>query len=197
VDYIYEKEAVIDKLVNQYDLDFILGSVHVIQGKNIGVSKTSYEFFKGKKITEAIEEYYEQWRYAIESEIFDVMSHPDYFRTFLPFNSVSWEDYGENVLRAIESLKSYNVGFEINTSGYRHGVGDKFPVDGFIQRTKEIGIKTITLGSDSHFPGTLGYKLIDVANKLKEEGFKTVSTYKSRRESHVPINKILKNYDLL
>jgi histidinol-phosphatase (PHP family) len=123
-----------------------------------------------------------------------VISHPDYFRKFLPVNSVSWEEYGENALKAIDSLKSYNVGFEINTSGYRHGVGDKFPVDSFIQRAKEIGIETITLGSDSHFPGTLGYKLIDTAKKLKKEGFETVSTYKSRREKHIPIDKILKNY---
>ncbi len=50
VDYFYEKEAVIDKLVNQYDLDFVLGSVHVIKGKNIGVSKNSYEFFRGKRL---------------------------------------------------------------------------------------------------------------------------------------------------
>ncbi len=64
------------------------------------------------------------------------MSHPDYFRKFLSVNSVSWKEYGENALKAIDSLKSYNVGFEINTSGYRHGVGDKFPVDCFIARRR-------------------------------------------------------------
>jgi histidinol-phosphatase (PHP family) len=121
------------------------------------------------------------------------MSHPDYFRKFLPINSVSWRDYGENVLKPIDSLKSYNVDFEINTSGYHHEIGDKFPLDEFIQNAKETGIKTITLGSDSHYPGTLGYKQRDIARKLKDQGFQTVSTYKSRRESRILIEKILNN----
>ena len=192
VDYIYEKEPIIDKLVNEYDLDFVLGSVHTINGKNIGVSEASHEFFYGQSVSSSIEEYFKHWRYAVESEIFDVMSHPDYFRKFLPVKSVGWEDYGENVLLALDALKSYNVGFEINTSGYRHGIEDKFPVDEFILTARDIGINTITLGSDSHYSGTLGYKLRDAAKFLKEEGFSTVSTFKSRRESRVPIDNIVK-----
>ncbi|MBD3205723.1 histidinol-phosphatase HisJ family protein [Candidatus Bathyarchaeota archaeon] len=192
VDYFYEKEPVIDKLVNEYDLDFVLGSVHTIDGKNIGVSETSYELFENKSVKSVIEDYFKQWGYAVESEIFDVMSHPDYFRKFLPVNAVEWGDYGENVLKALDALKSYNVGFEINTSGFRHGIEDKFPVDDFIYNARDIGISTITLGSDSHYPGTLGYKLLDAAIFLKKEGFRTVSTFKSRRESRVPIDNIFK-----
>jgi hypothetical protein len=45
---IYDKEPIIDKLLNQYDLDFVLRSVHIIKGKNIGDSKTHLSFLREK-----------------------------------------------------------------------------------------------------------------------------------------------------
>ena len=194
VDYMPEHERRIDRLINEYSLDFVLGSVHEVNGFNIGSESTSRSFFSGRSLTEAIDEYFGLWRQAIESEIFDVMSHPDYFRKYLKNSAVkaTWDKYGTQVYRAIDQLKSYGVGFEINTSGYRHGIDDKFPVDGFIRAAMEAGVRTITLGSDSHYVETLGYRLTNVASQLSSDGFKTVSVYKDRREERVPLSRLVK-----
>jgi histidinol-phosphatase (PHP family) len=127
---------------------------------------------------------------AIESEVFDVMSHPDYFRKTVT-HEIRWEDYGTAVYDAIESMKSYGVGFEINTSGYRHGIGDKFPRDEFIMKAINAGVDTITLGSDSHMVHTLGYQIRNAAEILDAFGLKSISIFNARTEEKVPIEKVL------
>jgi histidinol-phosphatase (PHP family) len=190
VDYIPDKERLIESTLNEYPLDFVLGSVHEVEGLNIAVKESSRRFFYARKIPEAIDKYYRTWQMAIESEIFDVMSHPDYFRKTVN-HEIRWEDYGTAVYDAIESMKNYGVGFEINTSGYRHGIGDKFPRDEFIMKAINAGVDTITLGSDSHMTHTLGYQIRNAVEILDAFGLKAVSIFNARTEEKVPIEKVL------
>ena len=190
VDYIPEDERKIAHLIDEYDLDCVLGSVHEVDGVNIATGKTPEPYFNNRNITEAIDQYYEVWRMAIESEIFDVMSHPDYFRKYKKA-PIYWKDYGGAVYDAIDSLKSYGVGYEINTSGYRHGIYDKFPCDKFIWAAAKAGVKTVTLGSDSHITDTIGYRAKESAQLLEELGYKTVSTFNARKEHTIPLKKVM------
>ena len=190
VDYIPEDEGRIGKLLDEYDLDYVLGSVHEVNGINIATGNFPEPFFKNKKITEAINEYYSLWKMAIESELFDVMSHPDYFRKRQKIPA-EWCDYGDKVFESIDALKSYGVGYEINTSGYRHGITDKFPRDEFIGAASKARVKTVALGSDSHYVETLGYRIRESAQLLESMGYKTISTFNARRETTVPIKKII------
>ncbi len=190
VDYIPEDERKIAHLIDEYDLDYVLGSVHEVNGINIATGKSHEPFFNNRNVTEAINEYYKLWKMAIESEIFDAMSHPDYFRKFQK-TPIYWREYGEAVYEAIDSLKSYGVGYEINTSGYRHGIYDKFPCDEFIYAAFKAGIKTVTLGSDSHHVETIGYRIQESAQILKEMGYNSVSTFNARKENAIPIKKVI------
>lgn len=128
---------------------------------------------------------------AIMSGIFDAISHPDYFRKYQK-TPAEWSQYGGTVIEAIDSLKSYGVGFEINTSGYRHGIGDKFPRDDFIKAASKAGVKTVTLGSDSHHVETIGYKITNTAQLLKNMGYTSFSTFNARKETTNEIDKMLK-----
>jgi histidinol-phosphatase (PHP family) len=190
VDYIPKDERKIAHLIEEYDLDYVLGSVHEVDGINIATGNSPEPFFNHKSLTEAIDEYYRLWQMAIESEIFDTMSHPDYFRKFKK-TPIYWKDYGGVVYNAIDSLKSYGVGYEINTSGYRHGIYDKFPCDEFIWAATKAGVKTVTLGSDSHIVDTIGYRVKESAVLLEEMGYKSVSTFNARREHTIPLKKVI------
>jgi histidinol-phosphatase (PHP family) len=191
VDYIPDEERRIAKLLDEYDLDYVLGSVHQVNGVNIASGHTgANQFFKNRTPTEAIEDYYQHMKLAVESEIFDTISHPDYFRKFQAIPT-EWNEYGDTVLSVIDAMKSYGVGYEINTSGYRHGIDDKFPRDEFIQAAYAAGVKNVTLGSDSHYCDTIGYGIMDAAKLLKRMGYKTVSTYNARRENIISIDKVL------
>jgi histidinol-phosphatase (PHP family) len=188
VDYVPEDERIISKILEEFDLDFVLGSVHNVNGLNIAVEENLGHFFKKKKTSETLDEYYGLWKRAIESGLFDVMSHPDYFRKVVN-GEIFWNNYGEVVYDAIDALKQHGIGFEINTSGYRHGIGDKFPRDEFIQTAIAAGVKTITLGSDSHMTSTIGFRLKEAAKRLDYLGLKQVSRFTRRREEKTSIKK--------
>lgn len=193
VDYFPHEERRLESLLDEYDLDFVLGSVHVVNGWDIGKKDEVKRFFLERPLEEAVDEYFETWRSAVESGLFDVMAHPDYFRrSICKFRKpINWQEYGSMVFESIESLASNDVGFEINTSGYRHGIGDNFPIRGFLMAAREAGVKRVTVGSDSHITETLGCGLCEAVEELKDVGFKTISVFRNRRNNKIPIDQVV------
>jgi len=84
VDYFPEEEHNIEHLTDEYQFDFVLGSVHRVNGLNVATKEDAFTYFSGKPLSESIQEYFGVWNQAIESGLFDVMAHPDYFKKSLP-----------------------------------------------------------------------------------------------------------------
>jgi len=193
VDYFPEEERHIDHILNEYSFDFILGSLHFPRGFNMGSRKGFADFSADRKLEDALNDFYSLWREAIESRLFDVMAHPDYFRraicqmeTPLP----TFEEYGTQVLEAIDSMKSCGVGFEINSSGFRHGIDDFYPIQGFLEAAQQSGIETVTVGSDSHSVNQLGMGLEEAVTKLQETGYRSLSTYSGRKDQRIDLDEL-------
>jgi histidinol phosphatase-like PHP family hydrolase len=68
-------------------------------------------------------------------------------------------------------MRSYGVGFEVNSSGYRHGVGDCYPNLGFVRAAREADVETVIVGSDSHRVEALGGWLNHALETLRRAGF--------------------------
>ena len=194
MDYFPSAERELEAIVDEYPFDFILGSTHYIGKHDVGARKNAPGFFGGRSLLEATSEYFDFWRRAVESGLFDVMAHPDYWRRFLhtvreePFG---FSDYGL-VDEAIDSLISYDVGIEINTSGRRHEHHIQYPIREFSEAVHRAGLKKITLGSDSHLPEHLGYWLPEAVDLLKDVGFKYISSYENRKNTLNPIDSVVR-----
>ena len=193
VDYFPGQESHLKSILIGHDFDFILGSTHYIKGVDIGSRTQAEGFFQGRAIRKAADEYYVTWKKAIESGLFDVMAHPDYWRKYLHFygKNVSWGDYGSVVIEALESAAKRGVGIEVNTAGLRAGTGHFYPLQEFILAAHEAGVDTVTVGSDSHTAGTLGDHLDEAAKQLKVAGFTYLTTFKARKKTRVPIESML------
>lgn len=193
VDYFPDKERLITHVLDEYPLDYVLGSVHQVNGRSVYTGPGHRNrFFEGQRRVDAIEDYYRVTRMMVESGLFDCISHPDYFRkSYTGF--IGWADYGNVVLDVIDAMRSYDVGFEINSSGYRHGVGDNFPCSEFIEAALGSGVSTVTLGSDSHICGTVGYRALESVLLLESMGQETVSTFVDRKEDRVSLDKMLQS----
>jgi histidinol-phosphatase (PHP family) len=189
VSYLPGDERLIARVLDEYDLDFVIGSVHEVKGVKKAVEKSGKKIFS-RGVSEEVDRYFERFRMGVETGLFDVMGHPDYFRKAVN-QEISWYSYGIVVYDAIDALKSHGVGFEVNTSGYYHGVGDKFPRDEFIEVALDAGIKTVTLGSDSHRVCNLGFRLLNTAKALEGLGLDKLTTFCGRREEKILISKIL------
>ncbi len=194
VDYFPGQERHLESILRGHDFDFILGSTHYINGVDIGSRTQAEGFFQGRPIRKAADEYYTMWKKAIESGLFDVMAHPDYWRKYLHFygKNAGWGDYGSVVVEALESAAHKGVGIEVNTAGVRAGTGHFYPLQEFLLAAHEAGIDTVTVGSDSHTVGTLGYHLDEAAKQLMATGFTNLTTFKARNKTRVPIESIVR-----
>lgn len=194
VDYFPSRERQIRAIVDEHPLDYVLGSTHYINGVDIGSRVEAAGFFGGRPLAEAADEYFTVWGQAVESGLFDVMAHPDYWRKFLHTaraEPAAWSEYGDVVAEAIGSLASHGVGVEVNTSATRHGLGGFYPVREFLEAAQAAGVRRVTLGSDTHAPQILGYMIPEAARTLSELGFRHVSTFKGRVNSSVPLSRLL------
>jgi histidinol-phosphatase (PHP family) len=194
VDYFPSRERQIGAIVDEHPLDFVLGSTHYVNGVDIGSRVEAAGFFSGRTLSEAADEYFTVWMRAVESGLFDVMAHPDYWRKFLHTaraEPAAWGEYGSVVADAIGSLAGHGVGVEVNTSATRHGLVGFYPVREFLVAARAAGVRRVTLGSDTHAPELLGYLIPEAASMLRELGFTCISTFKGRVNSSVSLSRLL------
>ncbi|MCX6642272.1 MAG: histidinol-phosphatase HisJ family protein [Candidatus Bathyarchaeota archaeon] len=189
VDFFPEDERNIERILSEHDLDFVLGSTHYVNGVDIGDPKCIKEFFSSRSFSEGVDEYYRVWRQAVESGLFDVMAHPDYWKKFVHLfrNPPMWSEFGDEVYSAIDALKKHHVGIEVNTSGVRHGTGGFFPMQEFLIAARAAGVNTVTIGSDSHVADTLGYGWREAVRQLKLAGFYEFSRFWRHRNVQSPL----------
>jgi len=193
VDYFPGEEKRLEKIIDEHPLDFSLGSIHYINGVDIGSRVGASSFFEGRPLHEAADEYFTVWMMAAESGLFDVLAHPDYWRKHLQTQRsepAAIEDYGSVYRETLRILAEEGVGLEVNTSSTKVGLTEFYPVQGFLRAAYESGVRTVTVGSDAHMPSTLGYRLDEAAAKLRRAGFKSISTFKGRRNQAHQIDRL-------
>lgn len=188
----YHKD--IERILNEHDFDFILGSVHYVEGYLVGSDlEIAVKFFQSKSMYEAYEAYFKRVIETVESQLFDVIAHPDYIRkNAIKFykQDLPFERYQDMAEKVIEALVDNNVGIEVNTSGYRHGINDCFPSLGLLKLCKESGVKIITLGSDAHSPNKIGFKLKEGVERLRAAGYEKISLFNLRKAKQVSVEEI-------
>jgi histidinol-phosphatase (PHP family) len=194
IDWFPDVEREIEVVLDEYPLDYVLGALHYVRGIDIGSRRQAPSFFLGKELADALDIYFEEWGKAAESGLFDVLAHPDYFRKYLSLTHempASFEEYGCKVHDALDSLSSHGVGIGVNASGYRHGIGDHYPIKGFLRAAREAGIDTVVVGSDCHTVGDLGRNTLTAANRLKREGFDYVCVFEGRKNRRVSLSEVI------
>ncbi len=195
IDYIPGDQSRIERILEEYNWDYILGSVHLVGEWDVGSRKRSPGFFEGRKLVESTYDYYSLYTEAIETGLFDMMSHPDYWRRYhhnARPEPARWEEYSEACLDAIDALKSHGMGVEVNTSGLRHEHGIQYPIREFLEAVNRVGIRNVTIGSDSHTPETLGFWLVEAVDLLRDVGFKNIASFKGRKAVLNPIESVVR-----
>ena len=72
-------------------------------------------------------------------------------------------------------------GIEINTGGFKYGLGHPNPCEEILARYRELGGEIITIGADAHTPDKIGYAFDKAADVLRECGFSYYAVFKNRR----------------
>lgn len=175
-----------NKFINNNPFDFVIMSVHTIEGKDIHSDNFTYD----KKPIEALNIYYDYLYQSIKSyNNYDVIGHIDYIdRYFADFTQIpDFNEYYPYVKKVLELIIHQGKGIEINTAGMKYGLEYYHPKIEILKLFKDLGGEIITVGSDAHKPEFIGYEYKEVEKLLRELGFKYIYIYKERKKYPIHI----------
>ena len=172
----------------KYKFDLIIGSTHMVNKMDICYHKA--DFFGSLSQKDAYLSYFEEILKSVnEINEFDIYGHLDYVIRYGDFENkcLDYETFQEILDEILMSIIKKGKGIEINTSGYRYGLGSFHPNIQIVKRYKELGGQIITIGSDAHTPEHIAYEFKKANNMLKELGFKYITTFENRKPEFVKI----------
>lgn len=173
-------------VAEKYPFDFIIGSSHVVNH----MDPYYPEFFAGRDEDAAYMEYFESVLENINSDVdFDVYGHIDYVVRYGPNKNAfyTYEKFKDIIDEILTQLISKGKGIEVNTGGFKYGLGHPNPTEDIIKRYRELGGEIITMGADAHVPEYVAYEFDKTAQIIKNCGFKYHTVFKTRKAEFIPL----------
>ncbi len=179
-------EAELKRLLDRYELDYVIGSVHFVDGWGFDNPDVQH-IFEGKDLLTLYRYGFDHVKQAARSGIFDIIAHLDNLKVFnyRPDEALLVELY-DDVAR---TLKEADVASEINTGlAYRYPIKEMCPSPTFLGRLHAHGVP-ITLSSDSHYPDDIGTMLDDAAQLAWNTGYREIVYFKDRQRLTTPLER--------
>jgi len=181
-DFFPEHAGTYRKIYEQYPFDYIIGSVHQVEGVSI-FNKNRWKKLNDEQKIRVKDAYHDLIEQSARSGMFDVLGHIDAMNGYYPeFSDIPTHSL-ERVLKVIGEC---GLTIEVNTSGKTKYVGGWYPSDDILEKALHYGVQ-ITLGSDAHIPERVGDELELVAQKLKAIGFKEWVYFRQRKRVSVSL----------
>lgn len=184
------------KLTKTYPFDFVIGSTHLVEN----MDPYYPEYWEAFGEEKGILRYYETTLENIKTGFdFDVYGHIDYILRYCPAvkkaleNQVSLEPvftktmsvYVEILREILTFLIQNGRGIEINTAGFKYGLGHPNPHETLISYYKELGGEIISIGSDAHETKYLGFSFEKVPDILRQVGFSCYTEFHQRHPRQI------------
>ncbi len=149
-----------DRLVKElrdFDLDFVIGSVHDIDDEPILERAYAPQFFQSRPIDAWIEKYFKKAEEIADSGLFNVLAHLDVYKRYgrAVYGDALRDAHKPFLSRLFEKMKANDLALEINTSGVRHGMGEYYPSMDILNEARRAEVFVAGLGSDAHAPDQL------------------------------------------
>jgi histidinol-phosphatase (PHP family) len=176
------------KLINSYNFDFIIGSSHLVDK----IDPYQPEYWSDKSSEEGIRKYFQSIIDNVKAFTgFQVYGHIDYVVRYAPDKNLfySYDKYADILDEVLRTIIDAGLGIEINTAGYKYGLGFAHPHTDVIRRYKELGGELITIGSDGHKPEHLGYDFSRAEEMLLSLGFKYYATFEKQKPNYEKLGK--------
>ena len=178
VDYLPGQEAAIARALEGIPWDYVIGSVHFVDGACIDCSASiTWPQADGEALWER---YWRLMRQAAASGLFDVLAHPDLPKKFghrpRHFPQAAFEDF-------LREAASRGIAVEVNTAGLRKPVGEIYPAEELLRRMVEAGLD-VHLGSDAHDPSEVGHGFERAREWMRRAGVRRVIHWRGRLREH-------------
>ena len=177
----FKNQSAVKKILDEWDFDYIIGSVHFLWGWGYDASKIKNEWTR-HDLKEIYEEYTREVEKLAESKIYDILGHPFNIRLFKNFPDFEVTEYLERVAVA---LKKSDMAVDVNTgTKYRYPVEEISPYADFMKVAAAYELP-ITINSDAHQPEDCGKFHDEAVEYVKTFGYKKISQFTKRKREFV------------
>jgi histidinol-phosphatase (PHP family) len=178
LDWITGRAEDLHRLLEPYDWDIVLGSVHWIGAWSF--DSLSEEIFAGEWKTRDVDVTFDQYASLLgdlaSSRLADVLAHPDLPKlgghrptSFTPLHSA-----------IVQSARGAGCALELNANGYNKPCAEPYPVLDVLKDAHTQGV-SITLASDAHRPELVGQRFDDLAAYAQRAGYTSFVLFEQRR----------------
>ena len=148
--YFENKEQEIKHVLELYPFDFVIGSVHFIDGFGYDLDNQDYS---NVNIDELYKQYFELEIAAIKSELFNIIGHPDALKLCGINPTIDLYDYYDAL---VNEASIYNVSLDMNSGlYYRYGV-NHLGMDTQLIKLAKLYDASLVPSSDAHKYSDLG-----------------------------------------
>ncbi len=180
VDYFQGKENETAIFLDQFDLDYRIGSVHYLGETTVD---NGPDFYNGKNIDILYEKYFDRVIEAAASGLFDIIGHCDLIRIYGHKPSYDPEHLYRKLAR---SFSENDVTFELNTNGRNRPIADFYPDRRFLKIFAEENV-SVCVNSDAHIPSRVGQYFDEAYDLLRSAGFIEMAVFRKRKREMMPL----------
>ncbi len=178
-DYTPGMEKALKAVIDRFDFDYVLGSVHFLDGWGFDNPKYIEEYGR-RDILQIYEQYFAVVQQAAASGMFDSLAHPDLIKKlgFRPHR-----DLGYLYEQTVKAIAAADICAEINPAGLRVPAGEIYPALPFLQLCYRHKVP-VTLGSDAHRPEHAGAGFDKAIQLLRAVGYTEVAVFNRRQRNY-------------
>ncbi|OCL27603.1 histidinol phosphate phosphatase [Orenia metallireducens] len=182
MDYTPGEEKEIKDFLDQFDLDYAIGSIHFI-GDWMFDHPDYTDEYDNWDIDDLYRKYFKRVEGAAKSGLFQLLGHLDLIKVF---NFRPASDVVELVTPTLEIIAKEDITIEINTNGMNKPAKEFYPGREILEKAYELGIK-VTTSSDAHRADRVGENLDKVREMLLDIGYTEIATFENKKRIMVKL----------
>lgn len=146
VDFFPGQAEIVQDLLSPYAFDYLIGSVHFVDGFPVDESSEQWEALTPLEIDDIHRKYWQLVAAMAETRAFQLAGHLDILKKFA-FRST--QDLSREIATALDSIAAAGMTLELNTSGWGKPCHESYPSEGILREAIRRDIP-IVVTADAH-----------------------------------------------
>ncbi len=170
------------KIIDSFPFDYVIGSTHLVDNVDI----FQKEFYSGRSKKAAYEHYFSYMLNCLKTHNFiDSLGHIDFISRYSTYEDkeIYYEEFAEYIDEVLKAAVHNGKSLELNTRRLKDITAVK-NLQKIYKRFYELGGRTLTIGSDSHAPSSIGIGF-DTAKEIAENCSLKIVYYKDRKPQYI------------
>ncbi len=182
-DYFPETVDQLRETLSRYPFDYVIGSVHYVDGFSIDGHISDWQGLTQGEIDETWRLYWKRIAEMAKSRVFDFAAHLDLPKKF-GFRPAA--DLSKESDAALDAIAAADMAIEINTAGWSLPAREAYPSLELLRAARSRDIPLL-INADAHTPKVLTRDFDRARGLAREAGYTSLVRYAARQRYVIPL----------